>query len=171
MEIIILLISFLGAGLFYGLHRSTRRNVFKPIWEQSELWFTAKPKPTFRKGDGANSTLYLPLEIEGDTVNLPLPNDYNYLKKLFPKGSNWDTYLTTIPIKCCVVGKDIVGIQYGDLPPRDPEFDTELPSELTPPNHDLNKKKKRADIFLYLAMAAVVPAACIFLQVLASWFR
>jgi hypothetical protein len=171
MEIVILTISILGGMLLYWLHRSTRRKVFEPIWEQSELWFTAKPKPTFRQGEGAKSELYLPLEIEGHEVNLPLPNDYNYLKKLFPKDSNWDAHLFTIPIKCCVVGKDIVGIQYGDLPPRDPEFDTELTSDLTPPNHDLNKKKKRADIFLYLAIVAVVPAACIFLQVIAGWFR
>ena len=171
MEIVILIISILGGLSLFGLHRSMRLNVFKPIWEQSELWFTAKPKPTFRQGEGAKSELYLPLEIEDLDVNLRLPDDYKYLEKIFPKDSNWDAYQLTIPIKCCVVGKEIVGIQYGDLPPRDPEFDTKLTSDLTPPNHDLNKKMKRADIFLFLSIVAVIPAACIFLEVIASWFR
>lgn len=171
MEIVILIISILGCISLYGAYRVMRIKIFKSIWEQKELWFIAKPKPVFRKGDGASSVLYLPLELEGNLINLPLPNDYNYLKKLFPKNGKWEGHLFTVPIRCCVVGKDIIGIQYGDLPPRDPEFETELTSDLTPPNQNLKNQTNRANIFLYLSVVAVIPAAYIFLQLIAGWFR
>lgn len=167
----IFLLSLLGGLFFFFVHRSMRLKAVKSVWDQKELWFTADPRPVFLKGDGPTAKWYLPLEVEGNAIDLPLPSDYDYLKKIFPKGVDWNGYLFTIPIRCCVVGKDIVGIQYGDLPPSDPKYEIELPSGLTSQNNNLKNQISRANIFLILAIAALVPGACVILQVIASFLR
>lgn len=171
MELVFLALSFLSGIIFYGLHRYTRIQTFKKVWGKSDLWFIAKPKPTYRKGSGATSSLILPLVIEGNTVDLTLSNDASSLMKLFPKGVDWEGYVFTDLIKCCVVGKDIVGIQFGDKPPRDPEFDVELPSNLTPVLPEIGNAKKLSDIFLYISIISLIPAAFIFLQLIIGWFK
>jgi hypothetical protein len=169
MEFVILIISMLVGVSLYGLHRLMRKNIFKALWNRDDLWFAAAAKPVFLRGEGVNAEWVVPLEIEGHTIDLPLPKDYNFQKKLFPKNGPKD--VVALPIRCCVSGQAIIGVQYGDFPPSDPEVDLVLPVSLTPTHPDLEAQTRRADIPLYLSLAALVPAAFIFLQMLVGWFR
>ena len=172
MEILVLIVSMgVGLALFFW-HQALRKNLYKPFWDKAEFWFPATPKPIVMEKPGGAPSLSLPLEINGEVVNETLPNEYWKNREVYSEKSDGIIgYLITVPIKCCVVGKNIVGIQYSNQPPVTPENDLELKSELTPANEELDKKIKNTSILLYLSIIALIPAAYVFLNMLVSWFK
>jgi len=164
--------SLLSAAALFGTYLMLHRKMCRKYLSNEDLWFEAQPEPiVYRAKAGAPGLYpYLPLNIEGHTVEISLDVDSLVKKGVVSKKVPLDGYQLKITVKVCVVGKNIIGIKFGDLP-NILDNVPELPVELTPIDKMLETKMRLNNILLILAVIVCIPGAWVILNYIASLLR
>ncbi len=113
------------------------------------------------------------MELIINGIKTEVSVDEDFVRKLIKKSAiqkmqalpakrGYDGYQVNTPVKVCVVGKDILGIKFGDFL-HIPIILTELPIELTPTDKQLKIKMKLNNILLILGLIACIPGAFVIL--------
>jgi len=163
--------SVLAGIALFGTYLMLNRKICHKYLSNDDLWFEAQPKPiVYIASAGVGLSPYLPLNIEGHKAEIPLDCDFLKKNNIVPKNVHLEGYQLNIPIKVCVVGKDIIGIKYGDLPKV---LDTapELSVELTSIDKQLKTRMRLNNILLILAFIACIPGAWVVLNMIAALLR
>ena len=171
--------SLLSGAALFGTYLMLHRIMIRKYLSNDDFWFEAQPGMIVWEF-GPSGKVYVDLNVKGNEVKVSLTGDYDFVRKLIKKHiiqkcsndthSGGDSYQVNVPVKVCVVGKDILGIEFGDFS-YVPSVVVELPVELTPVDKQLKTKMWLNNIIVILAVIACIPGAWGILNYIASLLR